>query len=510
MSDENHQSSFDSLLKIDNVTLNEKLRVWYPTTIEELSEKLSGLLSPIRRVPNEILCQIFLYSCGENDMNNERPAALIISSVCTRFRELAISYPALWSNLKVFFPAGEVYDFDTGEIIQNPLEVLEQETKLSSLIQLHLDRSKNHPLALDLDIAGRVSPPEHPSVQLLTRESSRWKYLVFRGIAFDMDHGRLSFPSLESVDFDRGLVAWRTDTPEEFLLAPNINDLRFHNEIANNRVLKFSDTWKSLVHLKYPTTPSFSSFWRVLELCPMLGSLTLEGWNTGRITIPSHLPRTLPTLSSLTVINNGFDELGDSLQCILSLLTTPNLSELVLEQTNEETVDCPHQPFPHIYQFFERSQLRSLTSLVMHGLYISGHDMVELLLKVPSLKILSIHPDLINGMANPISKSFIESLHAGRRSAFRDSVEPLVPKLRELTLKVTAQRFDPPSFVDTIASRWLPDETSARELGLVCLRSVELHLPGPVDAKPYERLKQFDKAGLRIVVKCEGVDGYIV
>ncbi|KAF9069521.1 hypothetical protein BDP27DRAFT_1175860, partial [Rhodocollybia butyracea] len=67
--------------------------------------RLSGLLSPIRRLPHEILCEIFLYCCSPNDIRDGEPgAALIISSVCFRFREVAISYSALWSNLEVFFP----------------------------------------------------------------------------------------------------------------------------------------------------------------------------------------------------------------------------------------------------------------------------------------------------------------------------------------------------------------------------------------------------------------------
>ncbi|KAF9069523.1 hypothetical protein BDP27DRAFT_1222385, partial [Rhodocollybia butyracea] len=197
MSSENHQKSSDGRVKIDNAVLNEKLRTWYPAAIGELSEvtetlklaqedivdcdaemdrlrsayqaemhrlsarreglilcteKLSGLLSPIRRLPDELLCLIFLDCCTENDMRNRKPGeALTLSSVCTRFRQLAISYPALWSNLKVLLPS-EYEDIDDPETpIQDP-GFLEEETKLTSLIQLYLDRSENRLLTLDLDI----------------------------------------------------------------------------------------------------------------------------------------------------------------------------------------------------------------------------------------------------------------------------------------------------------------------------------------------------------------------
>ncbi|KAF9063478.1 hypothetical protein BDP27DRAFT_1426818 [Rhodocollybia butyracea] len=482
MSYGNHQRSFEPCIKIDNVSLKENLQTWYPATIEELSEvmgmlklaredivdcsaeiihlisrreelicctkKLSGLLSPIRRVPDKILCQIFLHCCAENDLRYRKP------------------------DLKISFPSDDIgYDLNMGDFVENP-EVLEQETKLSSLIQLYLDRSKNHPLTLDLYVEKWEFPFDHPSLGLLTQESNRWKYLAFRGQVFAMfrrppAQERLSFPSLETVDLDMGVFGWGpwgVGALEEFFLASNINDLRFD-----------------------------------------------AGRNIGWVTTTDYLSQTstLPTLSSLVVINHESLKLADSLERVMSSLITPSLLELVLEQRNEKAAEYSRQSFHHVNQFFGRSQLRSLTSLVIQGLYIKDQDIVMLLRQVPSLQNLSIHspnfPDLLS--SNPISKFFIKRLHAGRQSPL---VEPLVPKLRELTLKVTTQGFDSSSFVDTIASRWLPDETSTRKPGLVCLRLVELHLPGTVDAEPYERLKQFDEAGLRVVVKCQGVDGYIV
>ncbi|KAE9390313.1 hypothetical protein BT96DRAFT_833590, partial [Gymnopus androsaceus JB14] len=67
--------------------------------LKSYAEKLTTLLSPIRRLPNEILSRIFMFYCKENDLTSRYPggaAALTISAVCTRWRELAISQPVLW------------------------------------------------------------------------------------------------------------------------------------------------------------------------------------------------------------------------------------------------------------------------------------------------------------------------------------------------------------------------------------------------------------------------------
>lgn len=130
---------------------------------------------------------------------------------------LAILYSALWSNLKVFLRAE--YDFECPHRQLPDHELLEEETKLTSLIQLYLERSKNRPLTLDLDVKERLDLTEHPSVQLLAQESNRWKSLVFRAQAFDKITGfaslnHNSFPLLEFIEFDWGLSGWGYDPPE--------------------------------------------------------------------------------------------------------------------------------------------------------------------------------------------------------------------------------------------------------------------------------------------------------
>ncbi|KAF9040337.1 hypothetical protein BDP27DRAFT_1244625, partial [Rhodocollybia butyracea] len=59
-------------------------------------ENLQSLLSPIRRLPNELLTRVFGYVCIENDLMDRCPSALILGSVCLRWRQLTIGCPELW------------------------------------------------------------------------------------------------------------------------------------------------------------------------------------------------------------------------------------------------------------------------------------------------------------------------------------------------------------------------------------------------------------------------------
>ncbi|KAE9387979.1 hypothetical protein BT96DRAFT_981216 [Gymnopus androsaceus JB14] len=82
--------------------------------------QLSSLLSPIRHIPNEILCLIFEFACTENFLQEYpwpsnlvvRPTevaspvmtylpALAISAVCKRWRDLGLVSNHLWSRLKL-------------------------------------------------------------------------------------------------------------------------------------------------------------------------------------------------------------------------------------------------------------------------------------------------------------------------------------------------------------------------------------------------------------------------
>jgi hypothetical protein len=65
---------------------------------DALDEKISSALaymSPIRRLPSELLRQIFMMNFDEYPC-----CAWILSSVCSQWRHLALSMPKLWSKVR--------------------------------------------------------------------------------------------------------------------------------------------------------------------------------------------------------------------------------------------------------------------------------------------------------------------------------------------------------------------------------------------------------------------------
>ncbi|KAJ3746663.1 hypothetical protein DFH05DRAFT_1542079 [Lentinula detonsa] len=161
------QKPFERCIKVDNAALNERIRssngvivdaeikgllklakqdaVGYELEMEHVrmkyeenrhrlrlrrqgllnhTEKLSALLSPIRRLADDILSLIFVLCCEDNMLtHNWRYAhALTISSVCSR-------YPALWSNLTI--------------------DSQDDNDHIESVLALYLTRSKTYPLVLE-------------------------------------------------------------------------------------------------------------------------------------------------------------------------------------------------------------------------------------------------------------------------------------------------------------------------------------------------------------------------
>ncbi|KAE9408340.1 hypothetical protein BT96DRAFT_970682 [Gymnopus androsaceus JB14] len=156
--------------------------------LENYRRQLQFLISALRRLPNETLAHIFDYACKENllqefpwhdDDESSPPTRLTspvitylptiaISSVCSRWRGLALSYPSLWSNLKV-------------EICMTS----EQSNGFIAILDRYLEVSGNAPLNLDLNIQGaseqeNIEPP-HRALVHLTHHVHRWKRFKYMG-----------------------------------------------------------------------------------------------------------------------------------------------------------------------------------------------------------------------------------------------------------------------------------------------------------------------------------------
>ncbi|KAJ3861839.1 hypothetical protein EV359DRAFT_66143 [Lentinula novae-zelandiae] len=456
--------------------------------LKSYTENLSTLLAPIRRVPMDVLLHIFVLGCTQDDVNAKNSTALTISAVCTCWRQLTKSQSTIWANFQIRLE--EYEEPSAPEVAQ-----------LVFRVNLYLARSRSYPLTL------RILPEksrDHPALKLIAQESQRWKHLSFGGDDFGGFDGNsclrsLQLPMLEAVCFEESEYCTGLSPPlETFGNAPNIRKLSLHSSLDQNVAAIFCKNWEKLTSLECDLVANLEGFLSVLDRCTQLRHLTVEGENVDLIPIP---PLRISSLHSLKLVNSQppSNEHDSMLECLLASLVLPNLISLVLLHAGDIGQCSAVMPYSILRDFFRRSHC-SLLTLTIRQISITDAELVALLVHVPCLQELSCE-DPVDGPAL-ITADFIRSLHSCQRNGHH-SIEPLVPKLRSLRLKVHKEEFDTYPLFSMVTSRWLPDDTGKVQLGTVCLKLVEVHLRGVVDKNTYELLGHFDRAGMQVVVKTD-------
>ncbi|KIM75632.1 hypothetical protein PILCRDRAFT_668588 [Piloderma croceum F 1598] len=116
---------------------------------------LSTLLSPVRFLPPELLGEIFRYCLPQDyDESGAHKAVMLPSHVCKRWRDVALSTPALWTNM----------------VLHVTDKTLESQT---ALVTDWVSRSGNLPLSFTLRGRENVLP----IMAVLFQHCARWQHI---------------------------------------------------------------------------------------------------------------------------------------------------------------------------------------------------------------------------------------------------------------------------------------------------------------------------------------------
>ncbi|KAF8891936.1 hypothetical protein CPB84DRAFT_1368311 [Gymnopilus junonius] len=139
--------------------------------IQQSMEKYNTILSPIRRIPPDILEHIF-YLCfptNHNPVMSVTEAPLILIRICRLWRSTALSSHGLWAKLHVALPPYPLFDDDRyfpyhGAAMRSEDELETDKRRYAEVVEarrqlmdLWLSRSGTHPLSLSLTYMGTVS-----------------------------------------------------------------------------------------------------------------------------------------------------------------------------------------------------------------------------------------------------------------------------------------------------------------------------------------------------------------
>ncbi|THU78562.1 hypothetical protein K435DRAFT_52047, partial [Dendrothele bispora CBS 962.96] len=292
------------------------------------------VLNPVRRLPPEILEQIFIacvedrIKSGWDDPLSTKGARWTIGYTCRSWRTVSLDTPRLWSNIQIIL--------DERRAMFSPQTLL---------LGLHLDRSKSQPLTVGLFSSSYTTriTQNHSLLAVLAPSVKRWRHLHLAMnpayIQLCLSHIKPFLTSLSSLttSFTRDWDS-RGDIPCDVFqdaLALHEVTLRYHVSLIKLR-------WSNIHSLKLffdssPLRDILSTLRQMPSLRTlriMYGSETAGGVDSGT----GHLPVRLPSLRTLCLEPLGVPDDSQSLSIrhFLSNLIVPQLETFI---DSENSVD---------------------------------------------------------------------------------------------------------------------------------------------------------------------------
>lgn len=234
--------------------------------LRALIKTCTKIIHPVRRLPFEIINEIFLQTLSGSYDWDDYPEVhdyvrgpWAYSKVCRRWRDVALQSPRLWSELSVPSNCGSYWLH-----VENPI----------GRLKLWLHRSRSAPLRILYGGLGKHRPKEHNIItSLLFEQSERWE--VFRWIGCS-DPGRLQrlsevvgrVPLLRHLEVQH-FIAGRTQeattaVPFAGLAALQLHLVRFHAErflVDPFKLLGIAPNLKDLALVLNPAQDSIPRKW---------------------------------------------------------------------------------------------------------------------------------------------------------------------------------------------------------------------------------------------------------
>lgn len=434
------------------------------------------LASPIRRLPTEILSEIFkaLPRDPEVEPFGISNSPVLLTRVCSRWREVAISIQSLW----------DIIDFTVDDKLNiKPFSMVMWFTWLS--------RSGVRPLSIRVQFEpSRVSDfPYSEIITMLTSCSNRWRhvYIVapFSFRQFPSFQG--SLPILQSLTVISNNPVAPSHLPPISGVAPNLQAVTLDSQSLI--LMRYWVPWSQLKLFFGGHIPIDKCLF-ILEHCEKLTSCELLCQGRARTIHTPQCPQLRPNLQRLGI------HIDDKNSCsyIFDYLTCPALKSLHMQPLTNRRLVWPQD---HLSTFLARSGC-SLQGLSLHDISLEDLHLVTCLAELPSLNELDIRE--CDDPLPPVMWHLFDRMTYGNQLGLGDESTLLVPKLKVLKLEIN---FVPQGEIleEMIQSRWdlLEGKRVAR------LESVRLKFRHGVNwIVPFTRMGCLRDEGLDVTISFEG------
>ncbi|KAK7035915.1 F-box domain-containing protein [Favolaschia claudopus] len=431
-----------------------------------------SVVSPVRKLPPEILRQIFLECAG-----SEPDVIPVAGMVCRYWRDVVEASPTLWSNISV---GRTRFTFHR---------------KYLNLASLFLERSANQPIHLTIR-----NPVDSRLLEAVSRHSERWSILripyaekaFYDNLALDARvlPKLVKFELFEQPGEDPRSV----DRIRMFHNSPNLRQVVLIKEPKD-----WDLPWPQLTRLQYDTSSTADAV-EILRLCPNLEDCAFDKLKSAtRIRNETrralqHPLRKLRSLRLAIDTVNPTQSAQEIMRAFFTTLNTPSLTSLAVigQWDSADFID-----------FLGRNQCK-LRHLSLGPGYMKQDNLLDLLQIVPSLTSFVLDADI--GTTQQISNRVLKD-ELLRRLVFYPESDCVLPCLTYLSLK-TSVNFDDQHLLDVVESRWVPWVTELYGVRVARLTDVDLAFCGRVSklqASTIETLKEMVEAGLRITLQ-QGIE----
>ncbi|KAJ7745650.1 hypothetical protein B0H16DRAFT_1889277 [Mycena metata] len=377
------------------------------TDLERFAHHHRGVVSIIRRLPADILSEIFSHHVGSN-MSFTNPTDVVLEpilQVSRGWRDIALTRPYLWRH---FF------------VQRKPSETRHRVEMDLSKISQQLRRSGQSPLSLTLDICDEQYPIE--VLQLFLAEAIRWREANLTFSSRHLAHLLTStgaFPALKKLSIHDGSPqhagSHATDVRLFFdtLEGPAIEELALEVHVS-----RLAFPWPRLHKLALHSCQVNE----LLHILPLLSpgawvSCTFGGSSRDQSRGDLSSTKAQSPIHALELHRCPESFVAE----VLTSLTAPSLAELTITPFTEGACTITSD----IIAFLSRSAC-TLTCLCLH-LRISDTNLLKILRSPHVHKIASL--DIGDHMVTPVTGAFFEALTTD---------DDLIPNLHTIAIQFPA------------------------------------------------------------------------
>ncbi|KAJ7889750.1 hypothetical protein B0H13DRAFT_2666113 [Mycena leptocephala] len=449
-----YETEIRALQEIVNRLISER------DALREYIDGCRSVFSPVRRLPTEILAQIFALCApapvSYSDVFAPVPSdafdrvaqshLLRLSQVCIRWYETAMGTPWLWATIEV--------DLSRAQKIMD---------KIIQLLSRSLDRSANCSLTIHCFAGGEMAGP---GLELLVGHSAKWRsvdiYLGPSTFHF-LSPAKGSLPLLERLE----IAGPDLHSLDVFESAPKLR--HFESPEFRGRPPKLP--WAQLHHIRYTCGTLYIDNDRIEDVLAIMRCFSrgcrVEILNLDLSYIELPIPAQSPVESNTRSLELSVTETYDpdhfrqAFGEILGALTFPFLEQLSLRAVGIHALLWPRH---HFLACASRSSFHhTLTKLMFENIIISEDELVECLSDMPALLDLFLYD--VPAMATDEEDHILVTDSLLRRLTWTSDPDCLTPYLSTLHLG-SLFTFDHEVLLEFVTSRVVPGRADDNPFGI--------------------------------------------